>query len=165
MAKFSITVANTDYAIVSAVKDALANAQISSVDVFAAVSIVGAREVFKSKNCITSPVAVVRYLGTEETRIQADNAVGEIVSMELILAAQKPTEPERVQECLRLKNAAQNAIHTTPPGDARDLGENETLTYRIQFAEPEINTSSNQPWGVVTLPLKISYRLASKTAH
>lgn len=169
-----ITVANTDWEILAAVKTALANAAIGSYAVFAAAYVTSGPATFLQVQTQESPVAVVEYLTTtEDVGVRDSDAAHErncVLSAQIRIAVMVEGDDEldecdRVQEALRLKNAAINAVEAAAPSDATFLADGEMFAEGIQWGEPEIDLESNKPWAVVSLPVEFGYRLTAPTAH
>ena len=159
-----ITVANTDAAIIDDLKEALANATISGIEVFARVEIICSPKQASQKFYTDGPLALVHYERTEEYVI-TDLKRGEVVGAILTLAAKANSESARLTEATRLKNAAMNAVDLSPPDDAEAFGVDGDLHRMIEWGEPSIDTSSKPPWVVCTLPLKIAYTIENKNSH
>lgn len=165
MAPITITVTNADWSVLSDLKQALVDAQISSAAVFSQVQVTTTRKKADSKSFTASPLAVVQYLGTDESTPD-DTRLGLAVRVEILLASKASasisTEDQRSQEALRLVNAAKNAIEARPPtlscGFAGHIR-------RVEWGSPDIDTGSTDPWIVATLPLTVAVPLAGRTSR
>ena len=164
----AITVSNTDWSIVSAVRDALAAAAVASGPVFESVSIVAGQDDVKANRLCGSPVAVVRYLHTRENAGPED-VRGACVSMEIVLATAVESpgldDSAVLAEALRLKNAAINAVEADPPAAASAWGAASAWQDRIRWREPRIDTSAGRPWVLCRLGLEVGYVVASGVSH
>jgi hypothetical protein len=164
----AITVANTDWSIVEAVRTALAEATVSGDAVFESVALTTSDAQAGQCQFHTSPIAIVRYVTTREDDSPEDLR-GCSVAMELSLAAlvdgAGSDEAARLQEVLRLKNAAVNALEADPPPEARAWGDGGHYHKRIQWGRPQIDASVEQPWAVCRLPVEIGFVLDSGTSH
>lgn len=160
-----ITVTTTELDIVEDVQDALEAAQISSVDVFAATAVILSDKQAKGREFTDSPIAIVRYENTVEHHLP-DERKGGIAKLVLMLAAMVDPGVDAITEALRLKNAAVNAIHATPPADAEGFGDMDGTIYRrLQFGEHEIDSTSNPPWVICNQPLAVAFIIAGETQH
>jgi len=165
----AITVANVEWDIIAAVKTALANAAIDGSAVFAAVYVTPSEVEFRQAQMRDHPVAVVRYLTTEEDSgldgernllLEAEIHIGTIVESDDEL-----DDSDRVQEALRLMNAAKNAVESSLPADADAVGDDDFYVEQIAWGQPELDLTSNRPWARVILPVSFGFRLTSATAH
>jgi hypothetical protein len=163
-----ITVANTDCSILEAVKTALAGATIGGSAVFKSVAVTTSDDQAGQCQFHSSPIAILRYVTTREDRSPED-VRGCHVALELTLAAlvdcAGSDESARLQEVLRLKNAAMNAVESDPPADAHAWGDGDHYHERIEWGAPEIDASAGQPWAVCKLPVRIGFVLDSPTSH
>ena len=162
-----ITVANTDWNIAGAVKTAVSAATIDSSPVFQSVTVAMTREQAMKVQLTDSPVAIVLYDKTAED-IGVDDERNCVVSLTIILAARlaaTPDESARLQEILRLKNAAVNAVEDATIAAASAVGAGDFFAPPIKWQHGEIDTSSRPPWMICRLPVKIAYRLSSPTSH
>jgi len=162
-----ITIANTDWAILAAVRDALAGARIDGLPVFAAVSVTTSAQQAQECQFRTSPVAVVRYLATTQQAGVEDHLACQ-VSLEVLLAVKVPAgldEAPRLQEVLRLANAARNAVNAAKPAAACDWSDGQRALRRLEFGPPKVDSSESAPWAVAVLPLAATYTLESDTAN
>lgn len=163
----AITVANTDWSILSDIRDALASATISSQAAFASVALTTSPQQARECHFRTSPAAVVRYLGTHQQPTPDDHLACR-VEMEILLAVKVPAgvdESARLEEILRLANAARNAVGAAPPAAACDWGDGNQAMPAFAFASPTLDTAESAPWAVAALPLSVTYTLDSPTAN
>ena len=166
----AITVANADWTIVNGVKTALTGATISGSAVWTDVSMTTSQEqAEEAQYDHQSPVAIVRYLGTVEDSRPEDQR-GLVVSMEIFLAVKKTTaadtdEALRVQEILRLMNAAKNAVEASPPSIAQATGDSNFYHQKIEWGVPRVDTRSLAPWATCILPVAIATNLDTGTSH
>jgi len=164
----AITVANIDWSIVEAVKTALGNATIDSDAVFRSVAVTASDA--QAAQCLLhdSPIAILRYLTTREDDSPED-VRGCCVVLELTVAAMvecaAADESLRLQEVLRLKNVAINAVEADPPADSCAWGDGEHYHKRIRWGRPEIDTAVGQPWALCKLPVEIGFVLGNGTSH
>lgn len=163
-----ITIANTDWAILDAVTDALAGATVGGSPVFAAVRVTASADQLSWGQGRDSPVAVVEYRTTTES----DGVDGERncrLSVRLHLAAMAVgtgvDEAGRVQEALRLVNAAKNAVESSLPPAAEAVGAARLVARRVEWDEVKLDIESNRPWVIATLGVRFGYVLAAATAH
>ena len=164
----AISIANTDWSILDDVKTALSGATAGGEAVFAAVTAGTSDAQAEECQFKAHPAAIVRYLGTAEHRTP-EGHLACAVSLELIVAAKAAAggtdESARLQEALRLLNAAKNAIHADPPADASAWGDDGRTVRPIDFGPPKIDTDPAAPWAVGRLPLTVGYVLESDTSH
>ena len=165
----AITVANKDWSIISGVASALSGATIGGSDVFNDVTVSTSDEQAKKCQFKTHPVAVVRYAGSvEDHRPDDERAI--VVPLEITVAAKVNTagttdESARLQEILRLMNAAKNAVEASPPAVAQATGDNNFYHAKIEWGVPKVDTHSRQPWAVCTLPVEIATNIDDATSH
>lgn len=164
----AITVTNTDWAILDAVKDALADATIAAAPVFAAVRVTASADQLAWAQSTEFPVAVVEYRTTAE----ADGLDGQrdcAISARLHVATRAgeggADESARIQEALRLVNAAKNAVESSLPGDADCVGAARVYARRVEWDPVDLDAESNRPWVVASLPVRFGYVLPAATAH
>ncbi len=164
----AITVANTDWSIVDAVRDALAGATVAGSAVFDRVSVTTSAEHAVATQLNSTPVAIVRYVSTCETDCPED-VRGGAVSLELILAVAVDDadldESGRLAEVLRIKNAAVNAVEADPPADACAWGSARAYQPRIGWGRPKIDLSAGQPWAICRMPVEIGFAIPAGTSH
>jgi len=165
-----ITISNTDWSIVDAVRTALVDARVAGEAVFASVDLATSLEHMRQVQLSgPTPRAVILYKNTQE-HVDVDGGRACWVSLELILSTRIAAVSDasgRIQEILRLKNAAVNAIETDRPSEA--TGAASADVYRpgllwnpadIKFSEPGVD-----PWVLCRLGLEITYALQSPAAH
>jgi hypothetical protein len=164
----AITVTNVDWSILDAVRAAVAAATIGETAVFRSVTVTTADAQAEQCQFRDSPIAIVRYVTTVEDATPED-VRGCTVAMELTVAAWSqgagPGESARLQEILRLKNAAVNAVEAAPPGDAHAWGGADRYHQRLQWGRPRIDAAVDRPWAVCRLPLEIGFVLDNGTSH
>ena len=83
----------------------------------------------------------------------------------LLAAKAGPDEPTRLQQALRLVNAARNAIEADPPAAARYWGDTNHWLSRLAWSPAAIDTAERPPWALASLPLAVAYTLAGPTSH
>jgi len=165
-----ITVSNTDWAILSAVKTAIAAATVGGEAVFASAEICTSVEHLMQTQLVgDTPRAIVLFKGSDEQHGVDDERFCR-VSMELILASRAAVgadASDRIQEMLRLKNAAVNAVQTDPPSDA--VGAATSDLYRPALvwgpADIELSRPGVEPWVMCRLGLEATYAIADAASH
>jgi hypothetical protein len=160
-----ITVANTDWAILAAIRDALSAARVDGSALFAAVTVTTSPQQAQECQFRTGPLAIVRYLTTTQQAV-ADDHLACQVSLELTLAAKTPAgldESPRLQAILRLANAARNAICGAKPAASCAWGDGRSAIRRIDLGPAKVDTSESPPWAVALLPLTVCYTLDTDT--
>jgi len=164
----AITVSNTDWSIVEAVRDALAGAAVDSDPVFESVTIAADEDEFRANRLCGSPVAIVRYLHTRE-HAGPEDIRGACVSMEIVIATVVNSpgldDSAVLAEALRLKNAAMNAVEADPPAAASAWGSANAWQDRIRWREPGIDTSAGRPWALCRIGVEVGYVVASGVSH
>ena len=166
----AITVVNTDWELIEDVTDALSAATIDGAAVFAAVRVTSGEPDFEQVQLRESPVAVVQYeTSTDEPGVGGERNCQIELTVHLAVQVEGDDgidESARIQEILRLLNAAKNAIHAAPPSDAKAVGsDGDDYARDIDWREPEIEATENKPWAFASIGLSFGYRLASATAH
>jgi len=163
-----ISVNNTDWSIIAAVRDAVAGATVDGEPVFAAVTVTTSPRQAEQCQLTRSPAVVLRYLTTREDDSPED-VRGCVAAMELLIAVQADAagvdESPRLAEVLRLKNAAVNAVEAAPPAGSAAWGDGDHYQARVAWGAPEIDASADRPWAVCRLPLQVGFVLANGTAH
>ena len=160
-----VSVSNTDWAILSDLKDALAAATVSGSPVFQAVDLSTSNQRARETRLTHSPMAVVRYVRTAEHWLP-DDVLGCVLSAEIILAAKADTESARLAECLRLQNVAMNAIEASPPADAESWGEADgEYRRKLKWGGPVLDTDADEPWGVCVVPLEVGFTVSGHTGR
>ena len=164
----AIAVANTDWTIVESVKAALTAATIGGAAVFEAVSVTTCDAQAAQCQFHGSPIAILRYVTTREDA-GPEEVRGCCVAMELILAAQADSaagdESSRLEEILRLRSAAINAVETAPPAGAAAWGNADHYHPRIRWGSPQIDASADRPWVVCRMPVEVGFVLAGPASH
>jgi hypothetical protein len=164
----AITVANRDWDVVDAVADALRQATIAGAAVFAGVAVTTAEPQARDVHLTgEGPRAVVRYVTTTEDYALED-ARASAVLLEVLLAARvapSADESDRLEEVLRLKNAAVNAVEASPPGDATGWAEGGRYRHPLRWGRPEIDARESPPWAIVRLPLEVALVVDDPAYH
>ena len=166
-----VTIANTDWEILDDIREALANATLDTASgeaVFARVELTtdAPESVERDYGPGADTIAVVRYVGTTQERI-TDGQYGCVVRAEITVAGKGTSRAARIQEALRLKNGAINAVEGSPPADLAgwSVAEGEAGTYKLTWGEPTIDAESRQPWAVAVIPLEVAFVVTSATGH
>ena len=163
-----ITATNTDWAVVNAVKTALATATIDSEAVFQSVTATTGQGQARQCQFTASPAAIVRYLTTDEQTCP-EQIVRSLVSVELILAVKVDSpasdESDRLEEILRLVGAAKSAILAAPPPEACNWGQGAAFSAGIEFGHGQIDTAEHDPWAVALLPVNFTLVPDDRTAR
>lgn len=158
----AITVTNTDWALVSAVKTALAEATIDGEAVFQSVSATTGDDQARQCQFTHTPAAIVRYVTTDE-QVTPEQVVRAVGSMELILAAKVDSpagdQSPQLEEILRLVNAAKTAIAADAPNQACDWGD----VADIEFGRAKIDSDQRAPWVVAVVPVKFTFIFDDRT--
>ena len=164
----SITVVNKDWSIVNAVKSALVGATIEGSAVFEEVVVTTSEQQTRECQFTASPEAIVRYVTTRDD-VGLDGERNCVVSLKITVAAMVHAsgvdESARLEELLRLKNAAINAVEASLPADAEAVGDKNFYARRIRWGEVQIDTAIKPPWAVAVLPVELGFRLAGATGH
>jgi hypothetical protein len=160
----AITVSNKEWCILSAVRDALSAAEVDGAAVFQAVSVTTSDQQARETQLATSPVAVVRYVATAEDD-SPQGLRGCTVCLEILVAARADSEAQRLEQALRLKNAAVNAVEAAPPPDARAWGDDNHYQKKLRWGRPQIDATEHSPWALARIPLDVGFLLSSGTAH
>ena len=165
-----ITISNTDWSILDAVRTALGDATEGGEAIFASVCMTTSPSHLRQVQLTGKmPRAVILYKGTCEHNGTDGGRLG-WVSLELILATRISSGSDasgRVQEILRLKNAAINAIETDPPAEA--VGAATADLYRPAIlwrpADIELSEPGVDPWVLCRLGLEVTYTLSTAASH
>ncbi|MCE5325319.1 MAG: hypothetical protein LLG01_02780 [Planctomycetaceae bacterium] len=164
----AITVSNVDWSIIAAVKAALAAAQVDAQAVFKAVTVTASRQQAQECQFVgPAPRVVVRYVTTAE-RTSPQDVRGCYVALELIVSAQvspAADESQRVQEILRLANAAKNAVECSPPQQASAWGDSAYYHDAVRWGDVDLDVQAESPWIVCHLPVTIGFALETGTQH
>jgi hypothetical protein len=165
-----ITISNTDWSVLDAVKTALSGAAEGGEAIFASVvmssSVSHMRQVQLAGKM---PRTIILYKGTNEHNGTDGTRFG-WVTLELILATRVSSGSDasgRVQDILRHKNAAINAVETDRP--ERAVGAATADLYRPAIlwrpADIELSEPGIDPWVLCRLGLEVTYTLATGTSH
>ena len=165
-----ITINNTDWSILDAVRTALSAASEGGEAIFASVTMTTSPSHLRQVQLTGKmPRAIILYKGANEHN-GTDGGRFCWVSLELILATRVSSVADasgRVQEILRLKNAAINIVETDPPGDA--VGAATADLYRPAIlwrpADIELSEPGVDPWVLCRLGLEVTYALLAGTSH
>jgi len=163
-----ITVANPDWTIIAAVDAALTAATISAVTVFKQVAKTTADPQAEQQQYTgDAPLVIILYnTTTEDDGIEGVRSG--FVDLTLIIAAKldpAKDESDRMQEILRLKNAAVNAIEGTPPATASAWAGEASTHEALEWGDPEIDITESAPWLVCRQPLEVGYVIEGGTSH
>ena len=165
----AITVTNNEYTILAAVKTALGAAQISSVGVFKSVTVASSEEQAREAQFKGSQPAVIILVGSpSEVRIvEADR--GCILPLTLLVTAKTNSgvdETTRIQEALRLMNAAKNAVEIALPAAATGFGDEQEFHPKgAVWGDMTFDDSAKQPWVAFRLPVSFAFGLSTTTGH
>lgn len=165
-----ITVNNVDWSVLSAVRDALANATIEQSSVLREVAIVNdERQIQDRLLSGNAPKAVVVFHQTDQT-LGLQEEVNCVVSMTIVLlgkVAGGVAAEGRLQEAMRLKNAAINAIEASPPPVACDTASDAKVQPAVKWgkAQLQLKPEVQSPWILCRQPLEVAYRLNNRVSH
>jgi len=158
----AITVTNTDWSVIDAVTTALAGATIGGQAVFQSVTTTTGEDQARQCQFTDSPAAIVRYLNTSE-EAACEEVVRATLSVELVLATRMDSpasdQSQRLEEILRLVNAAKAAIAAAAPAEACDWGDG----VDIEFGRAKIDTAESDPWTVAVVPASFTFVLDDRT--
>ncbi len=165
-----ITISNTDWSICDAINTAISEATVGGEAIFASVDITTSiKHLRQAQLAGKTPRAVILYRGSDEHN-GTDDARFCWVSMELILSARVAAGSDasaRIQEILRLKNAAINAVETDRPAEA--VGAATADLYRPAIiwrpADIELSQPDVDPWVLCRLGLEVTYALPDGASH
>lgn len=165
-----ITISNTDWSILDAVRTALSGAVEGGEAIFASVSMAASLSHLRQVQLAGKmPRAVILYKNSNEHNGSDGGRVG-WVSIELILATRVSAGSDaggRVQEILRLKNGAVNAVETDRPAQA--VGAATADLYRPAIlwrpADIELSEPGVDPWVLCRLALEVTYAIADAASH
>ena len=165
-----ITISNTDWSILNAVRTALSAATEGGEAIFASVTMTTSVSHLRQVQLAGKmPRAIILYKGSSEHN-GTDGGRFCWVSLELILATRISSGADaagRVQEILRIKNAAINAVETDPPAEA--VGAATADLYRPAIlwrpADIELSEPGVDPWVLCRLGLEVTYALLAGTSH
>jgi hypothetical protein len=167
----AITVANTDWSIVNAVKSALADATIAGEKAFRTVTIaLSQTQAAETQFRRNTPLAAVIYDDTSEADC-LEHVKALRVRMTILLAARlhgRTSEATRLKEGLRLVNTAKNAVESGLPADASAWGHGNYYQPQIEWGTPDIERPTDQeraPWVVATLGLTVGATIENATSH
>jgi hypothetical protein len=164
----AISVQNEDWSVLTAVRSALEAATIDAASVFEAVTVTTSDVQAVQCQFSASPIVVLRYVTTREDHCP-EEVRGCCVELELTIAVQVNAagtdESSRLEEVLRLKNAAVNAVGAAPPANAHAWGDANHYHTRVQWGRVEVDTKAHQPWAICKLPVAIGFVLDSPTSH
>jgi len=165
-----ITITNTDWSILDAVRTAVSEATLGGEAIFASVDMTtSVKHLRQVQLAGKTPRGVILYKSTSEHN-DADGGRLGWVTLELILSTKASGGTDaagRVQEILRLKNAAVNAVETDRPPQAVGAGTSDLYRPAILWrpADIELSEPGVDPWVLCRLGLEITYALPSGASH
>ena len=165
-----ITISNTDWSILDAVRTALSTAAEGGDLMFASVVMSSSQGHLKQVQLTGKmPRAIILYKSSDEHN-GADGVRFCWVKLELILATRASSGSDasgRVQEILRLKNAAINAIETDRPVGAVGAATSDLYRPAILWrpADIELSEPGVDPWVLCRLGLEVTYALSTARSH
>lgn len=165
-----ITISNTDWSILDSVRSALGDATEGGDAIFASVVMTTSVSHLQQVQLAgKTPRAIILYKGSDEHN-GTDGGRFCWVSLELILTTRISPRTDaagRVQEILRLKNAAINAIETDPPPEASGAATADLYRPAILWTPADIKLSEPgvDPWVICRLGLEVTYALATAASH
>ena len=165
-----IAISNTEWSILSAVRTAITAGTVGGEAIFASVDMTtSVKQLLQTQLVGSTPRAVVLYKGSDE-HIASDGGRFGWVSMELILSTRISAGSDassRIQEILRLKNAAVNAVEIDRPSDAVGAATSEVYRPAILWrpADIELSEPGVDPWVLCRLGLEVTYALVSAASH
>jgi len=114
----------------------------------------------------TAAIAGVVNQTTEEFLI-TDLRVGCILHLSIFLASQKVTDEARVTDINKLIDACKILLNADVPSTAVGFYQvdEETMTQRLEWGEPEIDSESKTPWVFAELPVQIAYVTTNEQSH
>ena len=153
-----ITISNTDWSILDAVKTALSGTSEGGEAIFASVVMTTSLSHLRQVQLADKmPRAIILYKGSDE---HSDTDGGRLawVTLELILASRVSSGSDasgRVQEILRLKNASINAVETDRPAGAVGAATSDLYRPAILWrpADIELSEPGVDPWVLCRLGL------------
>lgn len=164
-----VTIANIDWEIIDDIDDALTNATLSGVAVFNQVTVSSDLEEARSRDFKASSLAIIVYRKTEQfwlpEEVAGEQKHGCVVSADILVAGKSNTVSGRLQEAMRLKNIAINAVEGSAPTNAEGFGDENVYHKNIEWGEPTLDVPEKQPWAVAIQPVEIAFVLADKTSH
>ncbi|MCP4309490.1 MAG: hypothetical protein GY788_32370 [bacterium] len=114
----------------------------------------------------TAALAGVVNETTEEFKI-TDLRLGCILHLKILLASQKVTDELRVTEINKLIDACKILINADKPSTSICFYQDgeETMTQRVVWGEPEIDSETKTPWVFAELPVEIAYVTTNEESH
>lgn len=163
-----ITVENADWTVIDALKTVLTEATIDEEPVFEAVTVTTSDRQARQCQFTRGTEAIIRYDTTRELPAP-DDVLACTLELELTIAVRQKTpaidESVRVEELLGLANAVRNIVNGAELADVCDWTDGRTFAPAVEFGQVRTDVSDRPPWGVVILPLRLTYVLDGATAH
>ena len=165
----AITVTNEADTVINAVVAELIGGTILAASIFNRVEKTNSIDRFKETRLSgqgAAAIAAVANIGIEEFET-TDLCIGNVLSLNILVANQKNTEVNLVTEVNRLVAAVKNLINKTPPATSIAFyaaGEDE-ITQRILWGTPEYDSDSNKSWVFGEIPVDIAFLTNTETSH
>ena len=167
----TLTLANTDWAIVQDVRDALVGAHYEGDPVFRKVIIVTDLARYDENRAGEYPQAAVCYQTTDEDLAPEDVRPCQVqMTIRAVARVERDVDDEaaRVEEALKRKNLIRNALAAWGSNleSAAAAGHHEGKWFReLDWGQPSIVTTDDEPWVVIDQQLDIGSALDDGTKH
>ncbi|NLF32101.1 MAG: hypothetical protein GX591_14595 [Planctomycetes bacterium] len=159
----SITLTNTDAAILADLAAALRGARLEGEAVFAEAAIGGGR--LDARLAGPSPKALVHYKGTRERPAPEERRACAMTAELTVLARLGGgAEAAGVASLLGLLAAARNAVAADPPQAACCAYGDDGLAPALRWGSPQLDPPDG-PWGRARIEVEVAYMIDSPTDH
>lgn len=174
----AITITNTDWTIIDAVKTAIGAATVGGVTLFKSVTL-ATSEAQAEEAQLKEPTPRVIIVSAPARHLQ--QAVTEARGVEherycdvplVLYVARKTTsgvdESARVQEIYRLANGIKNAVESSLPAAAIGYGDEDNFhAPGAVWGDVDIKPTEDlkQPWIAFQLPVSFGYAITNSTSH
>ncbi len=164
-----ITVTNEQDTIIDEVVATLIDGTIATVSIFDRCEKSNSVDRFKEVRLSghgAGAIAGVVNVGTEEF-LMADLKIGNVLTLTILIAAQAKTPTVGATTANKLIGAVKNLLNGDIPSTAQGFyaAEEDDITQRLAWGEPEIDSDSQKGWVFVELPCLVGYITTNKTSH
>ncbi len=165
----NITVTNEQDTIIDEVVATLLAGTIATVSIFDRCEKSNSVDRFKEVRLSghgAGAIAGVVNVGTEEF-LYTDLRVGNVLTLNILIAAQAKTPTAGVTTANKLIGAVKNLLNGDVPSTAEGFYQvdEDEITQRLDWGEPEIDSDSQKGWVFVELPCLVAYVTTNKTSH
>ena len=165
----AITVTNIPDTIIDEMVATLLAGTISTASIFDVCEKTNSVDRFKETRLSGHGNAAIAAImsGPIEESILTDERVGNVIEFTILTASQATPETANVTEAKKLTAAVKNLLNGDIPSSAAGFFkiDDEAMTLRIAWGEPEYDVDSKKPWAFGETPCFIAYVTTNDTSH